>query len=71
MSYCRVKCVAMHQPWFVSTFAPSVVKPLGITVKKAVEKLSKQNLNNMSYGRVMLRSNAPAMARLDFRTQCS
>jgi hypothetical protein len=30
--------VVMHQPWLVLTFGPNVVKPLGITVKKAVEK---------------------------------
>jgi hypothetical protein len=29
----------MHQPWPVMTFGPSAVKPLGITVKKAVEKV--------------------------------
>jgi hypothetical protein len=28
----------MHQPWPVLNFGHSVVKPLGITVKKAVEK---------------------------------
>jgi hypothetical protein len=28
----------MHQTWPVFTFGPSVVKPLGIAVKKAVEK---------------------------------
>jgi hypothetical protein len=30
--------VAMHQPWHVLNFGTSVVKPLGITVKKALEK---------------------------------
>jgi hypothetical protein len=54
------------------TIGPSVVKPLGITVKKAVEtKVDAEKLNNMYYGRVMMCSNSPAMDRLDLWTQCS
>jgi hypothetical protein len=51
----------MHQPWPVLTFGPCVVKPLGITVKKAVEKFETEKLNNMYYGREMKCSNEPAM----------
>jgi hypothetical protein len=41
----------MHQPWRVLTIGPSVVKPLGNTMKKAVEtKVDAEKLNNMYYG---------------------
>jgi hypothetical protein len=38
--------VAMHQPWPVLNFGPTVVKPLGVTVKKAVEKSLNRKIEN-------------------------
>jgi hypothetical protein len=41
----------MHQPWIVLTSGPSVVKLLGISVKRALEtKVDAEKLNNMYYG---------------------
>jgi hypothetical protein len=42
--------IAMHQPWPFLTFGHSEVKPLSITVKKAVEKSVNSKIKkNMSY----------------------
>jgi hypothetical protein len=47
----------MHEPWSVLNFGPNVVKPLGITVKKAVWKRV-----NSKIKKYVLCSNAVAMA---------
>jgi hypothetical protein len=52
--------VAVYQPWPVLYFGPSVVKPLGIAVKKAVEKCLNRKIKKYA-----LCSNAPAMAVLE------
>jgi hypothetical protein len=57
--------VAMHQPCVVLTFGPSIVKPLVITKKKAVEKCLKRKIKSVLY------SNSPTMARLELWTQCT
>jgi hypothetical protein len=52
--------VALHQALHVLNFGTSVVKPLAITVKKAVEKFLNRKVNKYA-----LCSNAPPMAHLE------
>jgi hypothetical protein len=54
----------MQQSWPVLNSGPSVVKPLGITVKKAVEKRVNSKIKKV------LCSNAAVMARLELWNQC-
>jgi hypothetical protein len=58
--------VAIHQPWLVLNFGPSVFKPLGITMKKAVEIRVSSKIKKYA-----LRGNEPDIARLELCRQCS
>jgi hypothetical protein len=55
----------MYQPWPVLNFGTCVVKPLGITVKKAVEKCINRKIK-----KYVLYINATDMARFELWTQC-